>query len=184
MQLNKLAIILPGIGYHKDKPLLYYAAKLAKHSGFEIINIEYYDLPGNIKGDAIKMQDAAEIAYRQTEEQLSNVDLGKYEKILFIGKSIGTVVVSRFVSEHEINADQIWYTPLEATFDFPKERVIAFIGDADPWSDVNKVKDLAEKMRIPLYSYPDGNHSLETGDVIKDIGYLKDIMYRSKEYFN
>ena len=30
---NKLAVIFPGIGYTKDKPLLYYAGKLAKAAG-------------------------------------------------------------------------------------------------------------------------------------------------------
>lgn len=29
MQEHKLALIIPGIGYHKYKPLLYYAAKMA-----------------------------------------------------------------------------------------------------------------------------------------------------------
>ena len=29
MERNKIAVILPGIGYHKDKPLLYYAATFA-----------------------------------------------------------------------------------------------------------------------------------------------------------
>ena len=28
---NKLAVIFPGIGYHTDKPLLYYGKKLAKN---------------------------------------------------------------------------------------------------------------------------------------------------------
>ena len=30
MNNNKLAVIFPGIGYHSDKPLLYYSKKVAK----------------------------------------------------------------------------------------------------------------------------------------------------------
>ena len=50
-----LAVILPGIGYHKDKPLLYFASKLMKAKGYDIINIEYSDMPKDIKGDAEKI---------------------------------------------------------------------------------------------------------------------------------
>ena len=31
MEENKLAVLVPGIGYHRDKPLLYYATKLLKN---------------------------------------------------------------------------------------------------------------------------------------------------------
>ena len=31
----KLAVFFPGIGYHCDKPLLYYSQKLAKECGYE-----------------------------------------------------------------------------------------------------------------------------------------------------
>lgn len=30
---NQLAVLFPGIGYHIDKPLLYYSAKLARARG-------------------------------------------------------------------------------------------------------------------------------------------------------
>lgn len=33
--MKKLAIFFPGIGYHCDKPLLYYARKLTQECGYE-----------------------------------------------------------------------------------------------------------------------------------------------------
>ncbi len=70
--------------------------------------------------------------------------------VLFIGKSIGTVVLSKWcASEHEINAKQIWYTPVEAAFSFHADNVVAFIGDADPWSDVDVIKEKADACGIP-----------------------------------
>ena len=42
---KKLAVIFPGIGYHTDKPLLYYSKKLAKTKDYEVVEIKY-DLPG------------------------------------------------------------------------------------------------------------------------------------------
>ena len=35
--MKKLAVLFPGIGYHCDKPLLYYSKKYLKVYGYEII---------------------------------------------------------------------------------------------------------------------------------------------------
>ena len=34
---NQLAVLFPGIGYHIDKPLLYYSAKLARARGCDLL---------------------------------------------------------------------------------------------------------------------------------------------------
>lgn len=38
----KLSVVFPGIGYHADKPLLYYSAKAAAECGWqERVNVNY-----------------------------------------------------------------------------------------------------------------------------------------------
>ncbi len=180
--MSKIAVIFPGIGYHKDKPLLYYAAKLALAGGYEIVDIDYHDLPQKIKGNQTMMKKAAELAYAQACEQLEKADLDSFDEVVFIGKSIGTVVSAKYLSEKSINARQIWYTPVEATFSFGAKDVVAFIGDADPWSDVDRVKVTAREQGIPLYSYADCNHSLECGSVDRNITILREVMKVSEEY--
>lgn len=62
MNNNKLAVIFPGIGYHSDKPLLYYSKKVAKRLGYEILDIRY-DIPtnaGDIKNNQLKMKEEVE----------------------------------------------------------------------------------------------------------------------------
>ena len=54
----KLAVIFPGIGYTADKPLLYYASRLARHYGYQILAVSYGTLPENVKGDHAKMKQA------------------------------------------------------------------------------------------------------------------------------
>lgn len=182
MNDKKLAVIFPGIGYHKDKPLLYYAAKLMQNKGYDVINIEYHDMPQKIRGNAEMMKKAAMLACSQTEQQLFNVDFSLYDSLVFIGKSIGTVALAKYISDHNLNAKQIWYTPVEATFLFGSKDVIAFIGDDDPWSDVDTVKKTANDHKITLYSYPECNHSLESGDVDKNIANLRDVMNKTDSF--
>ena len=182
--MKKLAIIFPGVGYHKDKPLLYYSTKLVKGLGYDVLNIEYSKLPDKIKGDAAKMKKAAEIAYFDAVTQLKDIDFTEYDDVVFIGKSIGTFTLAKYVSDNNINARQIWYTPVEQTFSYPEGDIIAFIGDADPWSDVDKVKKMAADKGIPLYSYPACNHSLECEDVDINISNLQDVMKKTKGFLS
>ncbi|MCQ2469790.1 MAG: hypothetical protein MJ100_08275 [Ruminococcus sp.] len=37
----KLCVLFPGMGYHADKPLLYYSAKLALSRGYDVIPLNF-----------------------------------------------------------------------------------------------------------------------------------------------
>ena len=50
----KLAVLFPGVGYHVDKPLLYYAKDMAAWLGYGIAEVKYGELPSGIKGSAKK----------------------------------------------------------------------------------------------------------------------------------
>ena len=67
----KLAVFFPGIGYHCDKPLLYYAKKLTQQCRYEeCISLSYSYDGGNIRGNQQKMQQAFEALYAKAEEKL------------------------------------------------------------------------------------------------------------------
>ena len=129
MNAKKLIVTFPGMGYTNDKPLMYYAIKLAMSKDFDAYCMEYHDLPTKIRGDAAKMKEAAEIAYGQVCERLEGFDFTGFDKIIFVGKSIGTVLAARYAAEHNMHVKQLWYTPVEATFKFGVKRAVAFIGD-------------------------------------------------------
>ena len=55
---KRLAVIFPGIGYHCDKPILYYSRKLAKEQEYkEIISLEYSYTEKNIRGKTRALSD-------------------------------------------------------------------------------------------------------------------------------
>ena len=114
----KLAVVFPGIGYGPDKPLLYYAARLARNQGYQILNVSYGSLPENVKGDRAKMEQAFELTLKHTEQFLQNVDWHSYGSILFISKSLGTIISSAYASRHNLTVKSILFTPLADTFSF------------------------------------------------------------------
>lgn len=183
---KKIAVFFPGIGYNVDKPLMYYSRKLAAQAGCTEICISYQNMPGKIMGDPVMLKKAISIGFDQAVEQLSDTDFSQYDEILFFGKSIGTAVAVRYAAN--LSTDQtkrtrlILYTPVEATFESDVKNAIAFIGDADPWSDLSSVKTMANRCNVPLHIYPGCNHSLEAGSAVKDIETLSEVIEMTSKF--
>jgi len=182
MSKMKLAVLFPGIGYHCDKPLLYYAAKLARAEKYEVLPVPYTGFPEKVRGDADRMRECLEIAWSQTNEMLKPVDWGAYNSILFIGKSIGTIVASRFAQENGLAVHGVLLTPLEDTFRYACRNVVAFHGTADPWAQTGAIMEACRERDIPLYLTEGANHSLETGDVERDVDILKTTIQRIESF--
>lgn len=178
----KLAVIFPGIGYGSDKPLLYYTSRLARNRGYQILNVSYGSLPENVKGDRAKMEQAFTLALEHTEQFLQNIDWNSYGSILFISKSLGTIISSAYASRHDLTVKSILFTPLADTFSFPLAGSIAFHGTADPWAETETIQKLAEQKEVPLFLTKNANHSLETGDVLRDVTILKTTMEQVERF--
>ena len=177
---KKLAIVFPGIGYHSDKPLLYYSKKLARNKGYDIVEVAYnfnedFD---TIKGDVTKIQAAFDEAFEQVVEQLKDIVFTDYERIVFIGKSIGTALAARFNMTYDLDADMIVFTPIEHTFAYINNcEGMVFHGSADPLCDTDMCIQLCEELSLTYAVIPEANHSLETGDVATDIANLARVIH-------
>ena len=182
--MKKLAVFFPGIGYTLDKPLMYYSRRLAVDAGYEILILPYFGFPQNSRGDRNKMTESCKLALAQATEMLSGTELSEYDSILFVGKSIGTVVAAEIASNSSVldRIHFVLYTPLEETFAFSANNAIVFTGDADPWVESGTVPALCKKQGIPCHVIRDANHSLETGHVLKDIEIMKKIMRKTRNF--
>lgn len=179
----KLAVVFPGIGYHADKPLLYYSKKLALFSGYEVREVNYGNFSSDVKGNAGKMEEAFVNALSQAEELLGDIDYSAYTQLLFISKSIGTAVAGAYAKKHGLQPANIYYTPVEQTFQAVKNRSgIVFHGTADPWAETGIIKAACARLELLLYITEEANHSLETGDVLTDLAHLQKIMEITKDY--
>ena len=180
--MKKIACLFPGIGYTCDKPLLYYSWKLLKSLGWKIVPVQYSGFPPDVKGNAEKMRQSADMALEQAEVLLREVVWSDYTDVLFVGKSVGTVVSAAYAERHGLSCRQILFTPVEAAFRFGYRNAVAFHGTADPWADTKAVVKACRKLNIPLYETENANHSLETGDVDEDIKELRKVMGIVREF--
>ena len=180
---KKLAVIFPGIGYHCDKPLLYYSKKLAAELGYEeTVCLTYTFSSGNIRGNEQKMKEAFDSLSAQAAQELELVDWAYYDDILFLSKSIGTVIASSYATEKHLPCRQVLYTPLAQTYEFAPKNGIAFLGTNDPWSIPSEVIKTSRTAGIPIEVYEHANHSLETPDTMRNLAILSDVMQKTKTF--
>ena len=185
---KKIAVFFPGLGYHNDKPLLYYSRKIVISNEYQPINIVYNNIPKVVVGDENSIKSCFEILYLQAKEQLDKINFKEYNNIIFISKSIGTIIAKEYSIKNNIKAHHILYTPLSYTFkvmnkDYEKNvNSIAFTGTKDQWVKLNVVEIGCKEFSIPLYKYENANHSIETGNTLKDIEYLTNVMSVSEKF--
>ena len=185
---HRLAVFFPGIGYTVDRPLMHYSRRLAAARGYEIRLLPYGGFPRGVRGDREKMAECYRLALTQAEAMLSDVDLNAYDDILFIGKSIGTILAARFAAKSPAG-DRIrlvLYTPLEDTFVYSFGEAIAFTGTGDPWvgGASGRIDELCRQRGIPCFVIPRADHSLESGDCQADIRALARIMEETERFID
>ncbi len=178
----KAAVSFPGIGYHVDKPLLYYSRKIAAACGYTLIDVPYGGFERGIKGDADKMTEAYQSALAQSRQLLKSVDFDRYETILFLSKSIGTAVAASFAAERGLHTYNVYYTPVPESFQVMRDPGIIFHGTADPWFPHEEFMRLCQTTDYPYEVIEGANHSLETGDVEMDLVNLENIMKVTRSY--
>lgn len=187
----KLVVYFPGVGYHCDKPLLYYARKIAAACGYEQhISLSYTTQIRDLLGNPINMKAAFLELYEQAESALDKTAAFSQQsgvasccdEILFISKSVGTAIAARYTSEHNIPCRHILYTPLAETFAFHPRNGIAFTGTADPWVNTAVIRQQCQEHQIPFFLYENANHSLETGDVFRNLDIMKEVMQKTEKF--
>ena len=181
--MKQIAVFFPGIGYHCDKPLLYFSQRIAQEAGYqEVIPLRYHCPMSNIRGNPEKMREAGLALFAQTEEALKDIPWSQYGDILFVSKSVGTAIAAAYARKHKLECRNIFYTPVALTFAESPRNGIAFTGSCDPWVETGEVEDGCKQAGISLTVIQEANHSLETGFPMRDIRILESVMEETRRY--
>ncbi|BCN30901.1 class I SAM-dependent methyltransferase [Anaeromicropila herbilytica] len=181
---HKIAILFPGIGYHEDKPLLYYAKDLVACMGYEYRTVKYGEMPKNIKEDATKQEEALILAGQEIQKQLDEIDFSKYESIVFISKSIGSVLAVDYANSHNLDVKHILFTPIQETLKYLIKRGIVFHGTNDDWINTEDLKKKCMEEGLSLYLTENANHSLETENTLNNIAILKVVIGQIEDFLD
>ena len=117
------------------------------------------------------------------EDQIAET---KTHEIVVVGS--GAAGLCCAVSAAEQGADVIVFSagtkPLSrgGSFQAIGTRGIVFHGTADDWARTLVIKEECAKRKLPLYLTEKANHSMETGNVFRDLEILKEIMEKAEKY--
>ena len=177
--MKKLAVMFPGIGYTTDRPLLYYASKLAAKYGYESVRLDFRSIKGG--KEAFSHPETLKTLLGQGIDTamagLKGTDFSAYEDIIFISKSYGTVIAAAIARQQNIPAKQLYLTPIPSFAEFVKDgEGTAFFGTSDPFADADEIGQICREKGLKYHRIADANHSLETEDVYRNIEVLKEVL--------
>ncbi len=170
--MKKLVVMFPGVGYTMDFPMLYYASFLFEAKGYEQIHMKY----NSIFFEPELTREEKSLRVRDyVWEKVKEIDFSKYEKVVFLSKSVGTIEAGLLAEKLEIEPEQIYLTPVPDALPCIKEKDTVVIGTAD--EVYPECKAYCDEHGIkPLY-IEGANHSLEVeGKPFESLEILKDVM--------
>ncbi|MBP3337862.1 MAG: hypothetical protein J6L69_00475 [Lachnospiraceae bacterium] len=169
--MKKLVIAFPGIRGN-EIPLLYFGAKHYEDMGYESIFIS----------NPICEKVWFDEMYENAEKIIKNIDFSQYEHIVFVAKSMGTVVACTLKEEYDIKADLILFTPLKETLPFMKKDndiILVAAGDEDTWLDTNTLVEVCENEGLNYYIEHGVGHRMEVaGDLKRNLEVLEKVIGR------
>nr|WP_307991283.1 hypothetical protein [uncultured Niameybacter sp.] len=172
---KKLVVLFPGINYSVDMPLLYYAGFTYEARGYECLKINY----GNAFDEKREFEHSLEVAKRVVLEQLEKIDFSIYDNVVFVSKSIGTVIAGWVQYTMGITVNNIYLTPLEETLPYMTKEdqiIVVVAGTKDKYIQAERLKEYCEKENIDLHLIEGVGNRLEIfGDMSKNIEVLKEI---------
>jgi predicted alpha/beta-hydrolase family hydrolase len=163
-----LAVVLPGLRYNCDKPLLYYTSQAHAARGMDVLQVWVDYTRPDITSLSQSDQTLRMVSDAQSALQ-AGVRTRQYKRLILAGKSIGTLIMAFLLSQDcqlDITAT-IWLTPLLqipfVSAAIQKTIAPAFIagGTADSTFDPASVALLEKMPNITLLRVQGGDHSLE-----------------------
>ena len=182
---NKLAILLPGINYSTDRPLMDYSKRLVMEMNYDVLAIDYgFQIARKCFNKDTEINIIIHESIEVLREALKDINK-KYEEILIIGKSIGTIVQIHMQKEFNkgINIRNIYLTPIEKTFELGINKSLVITGTNDTWISKESISKIHNINDVKLVVIEGANHSLNiNGDILKSIDVIKSVIKVEKEY--
>lgn len=172
---EKILVLFPGRNYSTDAPLLYYAKKIYARNGYEILPLSYEHPP---KDSPLSIPERIAFTQENVMGILKRKDWSSYQDIVFLSKSMGTVLAGEAAGKFSIPVRHIYLTPLRQTLAYMTENAdcAAFAGTSDTHLDAGELFLHCKKNHIPCRQYKGVGHSLEAADSRKTLQILSDIL--------
>jgi dienelactone hydrolase len=185
------AIILPGMGYTAQMPLLYYVADLLLAQNADVLQVNYNYI------DAFRGLDRTEqhqwLAADSDAAYRALIAQHPYTHLTVVGKSLGTLAMAHLLATQTFpeHTSALWLTPVlsnpqvrNQTAAFPGPSLIV-IGTADSFYDPGLLAEIGETSTRCFAIIEGADHGMNVGgDVIQSIRALETTMRAIAAFFD
>lgn len=186
---RRLALILPGLRYSCDMPVLFYPARLMIQRGAAVLQVlsDYTQAAFQAASQAVQARWLAEDAQAALRAGLAAGDFGE---VVLIGKSIGTLALASLVTGG-VAAPAIWLTPLlrqphlvEAALQ--QKGPALFIGSSsDPTFDTTQLQRIQAAGKGEGLVVSGADHGLEVpGDIFASLEIMRQVLERIQAFLD
>lgn len=172
---KKLVISFPG-GRGYEIPLLYFGAKYFEDLGYEKLFINHPEFR-ECDFDTL-LQNASKI--------IDGIDFGQYDDVVFVAKSIGTLVACKIKEMYQIPATLILFTPLEGTLPYIKREnnvLLVATGETDRHLNSTRLYEWCVKENVNCYVEPGVGHRMEVmNDLGRNLEVISNVIGRINEF--
>lgn len=176
---RKLVVLFPGKNYSCEKPTLHYAGLAAWECGYDILALEYGYQAAREEleyREIPKVVEECEHAVRQLT--------GNYEEMVFISKSLGTVVAGEVHRKLGAGAEirHIYLTPIPDTLPYIHEtRAVVVYGTKDDLFPAEMASRMKASSRLQVVAIPGANHGLEMERAEESLEILRELTVLYKD---
>ena len=121
-----IAVCFPGTGFTCKEALFERLSSDFSARGYEIVRLDFSHIPFR---EIETLEEAVALAQRAVKRQLMHITFSEYEDVVFISKSLGTILAAQFERDNDFSPRQLYLTPLNKTLTLirPESRVIAMV---------------------------------------------------------
>lgn len=177
---SKLVVLFPGKNFPCDKPILHFAGTSALQSGFDLMILEYGYQAARTDLDVNELQRVIEDSHESVQRIIS-----KYKQVVFISKSIGTIVAGEVHGKLEIPIKHLFLTPIKDTIHYiNKFNGLVVYGTKDEMFNKEHANQINIDNVREVIEIPNANHALETNKVEESIEILSKLVRIYMEFLN
>ena len=156
-----IAICFPGTGFTCKEALFERLASDFTARDYDVVRLDFSHIPFR---EIESLEEAVAIAQRAVKRQLSHIVFSEYEDIVFISKSLGTILAAQYERDANLLPRQLFLTPLNKTLMLirPETRVLGMVlGTEDRFLTARALSSYCDSRGIRCCIIEGVNHSLK-----------------------
>lgn len=186
---DHLTLILPGLNYTCDMPLLYYSSQIMLEAGADVVQVKYDYTRTQAKQTSSLTERFSQMKADVIQMALVALQQRKYKHLTLIGKSLGTLAIPNLLKADLPLRPQscVYLTPILNELVPLRDliqtcrRNLFVIGTSDRYFDLDLINQLISPQADNFMIIDGVNHSLEySDDTLLSLEVLDKVIRRMK----